>query len=304
MGEGAGYSKGYSAGYEEGIDTDAYQEGYDAGEAAGYEEGYTAGEADGFVAFSEYIRFKGTLDNLFAKNDVNNQLITNEQLKKMLTYNIKDYCTNKKSASHMFVNQRLITEIPEFDISGVTNLINLFGSAVNNSNASVFNNGGHPPLLDTSSAGNINFMFAGALCNDSFAYNNMTVVPLYDFRKVNSANGLFFKCKEIKEIPAFNFLILSEYSYSFNYANTDSTSDWLKGCSNLEKIHIVDIHYNFNISQSEVTKLDRGALVEIIGNLRDMTGSTAKTLKMGSTNMAKLTDEDIAVATAKNWTIA
>ena len=78
----------------------------------------------------------------------------------------------------------------------------------------------------------------------------------------------------------------------------------MSGCSNLERIHIVDIHYNFNISQSEVTKLDREALVEIIGNLRDMTGSTAKTLTMGATNMAKLTDEDIAVATAKNWTIA
>ena len=63
MGEGAGYSKGYNAGYDAGLDAEAYQEGYDDGKAAGYEEGYSAGEADGFVAFSEYIRFKGTLDS-------------------------------------------------------------------------------------------------------------------------------------------------------------------------------------------------------------------------------------------------
>lgn len=300
MGEGSGYDEGYKAGEES---STAYQDGYSAGETAGYEEGYTAGESSGYMAFSDYVRFKGSLDSLFAKNAYN-QFITNEQLKRMLTYNIKDYCTNKQSANYMFTNQRLITEISEFDISGVTNLINLFGSVANNGTAAVFNNGGHPPLLDTSSARNINFMFAGAPRNDSFAYNNMTVVPLYDFRNVNSADGLFFRCKEIKEIPAFNFSLLDVNSRSFNYANNSSTSDWLSGCSNLEKIHIVDIHYNFNISQAEVTKLNREALVEIIGNLRDMTGSTAKTLTMGSTNMAKLTTDDIAVATAKNWTIA
>lgn len=307
MGEGAGYNKGYSAGYDDGLDANAYQEGYDAGEAAGYATGYDTGYTEGAKVFVEYVRFKGTLKQLFAKTTSMNELpsyITNEQLKKMLLYNISDYCTDKKDASYMFLNQRYLTEIPEFNISGYTNLERLFGAVHSQGTFAIFNGGGHPPLLDTSSATNINFMFAGASNNDNYAYNNMTVVPLYDFRSVTKAGGLFFKCKELKEIPAFNFLAISDTAYTFNYANSNSTSDWLKGCSNLEKIHIVDIHYNFNISQVEVTKLDREALVEIIGNLRDMTGSTAKTLTMGATNMAKLTADDIAVATGKNWTIA
>ena len=277
---------------------------YAMGEGSGYDEGYKAGESSGYMAFSDYVRFIGSLDYLFSRNAVTRQFITNEQLKRMLTYNIKDYCTNKESAKCMFLNQYLITEIPEFDISGFTNLTNLFGGITTNGSAAVFNNGGHPPLLDTSSASNIDFMFAGIANNEPVSYNNMTVVPLYDFRNVTSARGLFFKCKEIKEIPAFNFSRLSEGSYAFSRANNHSTDDWLSGCSNLEKIHIVDIHYNFNISQSEVTKLDREALVEIIGNLRDMTGSSAKTLTMGATNLEKLTEDDIAVATDKNWTVA
>lgn len=304
MGEGAGYDEGYKAGE---ASSTAYQDGYTAGEAAGYATGYDAGYTDGAKAFGEYVRFRGTLKQLFAKTTSMNtfpSFITNEQLKKMLLYNISDYCTDKKDASCMFLNQRYLTEIPEFNISGYTNLERLFGAVHSQGTYALFNEGGHPPLLDTSSATNISFMFAGANNDHDYAYNNMTVVPLYDFRSVNTAAGLFFKCKELKEIPAFNFLAISDTTYTFSSANSSSTSDWLKGCSNLEKIHIVDIHYNFNISQVEVTKLDREALVEIIGNLRDMTGSTAKTLTMGATNMAKLTTDDIAVATAKNWTIA
>lgn len=59
---------------------------------------------------------------------------------------------------------------------------------------------------------------------------------------------------------------------------------------------------NFNIRYS--TQFDREALVEIINNCADLTGETAQTLTMGSTNLAKLTADDIAIATAKNWTLA
>ena len=54
---------------------------------------------------------------------------------------------------------------------------------------------------------------------------------------------------------------------------------------------------------SSSTKFTREALVEIIGNLKAQT-SGSKNLTMGSTNLAKLTDEDKAVATGKGWTLA
>ena len=64
---------------------------------------------------------------------------------------------------------------------------------------------------------------------------------------------------------------------------------------------MININANLNISSS--TKFTREALVEIIGNLKAQT-SGSKTLTMGSTNLAKLTDEDKAVATGKGWTLA
>ena len=50
-------------------------------------------------------------------------------------------------------------------------------------------------------------------------------------------------------------------------------------------------------------KLTRKSLRAVINGLADITGQTAQILTLGSVNIAKLTEEDIAVATAKNWTI-
>lgn len=51
-------------------------------------------------------------------------------------------------------------------------------------------------------------------------------------------------------------------------------------------------------------KIDRASLRALINGLKDLTGQTAKTLTLSATLKAKLTEEDIAIATAKNWTIA
>lgn len=56
----------------------------------------------------------------------------------------------------------------------------------------------------------------------------------------------------------------------------------------------LDIHYS--------TKFTREALLEIIGNLKTVTST--KKLTMGATNLAKLTEEDKAIATNKGWTLA
>ena len=77
-------------------------------------------------------------------------------------------------------------------------------------------------------------------------------------------------------------------------------TDMLKGCDKLEAVHIKNINANLDISSS--TKFTREALLEIIGNLKNVTET--KTLRMGSTNLAKLTNEDKAIATNKGWTLA
>lgn len=56
-----------------------------------------------------------------------------------------------------------------------------------------------------------------------------------------------------------------------------------------------DIQYAIN--------LDRASLRALINGLADLTGQTAQTLTLGKTLTAKLTEEDIAIAVNKNWTV-
>ena len=59
---------------------------------------------------------------------------------------------------------------------------------------------------------------------------------------------------------------------------------------------------SFNISNS--TLLSSSELVKIFNNLADLTNSSSQTLTLGTTLLAKLTDEEKAIATNKNWTLA
>lgn len=284
MGEGSGYDEGYKAGEES---STAYQDGYSAGEAAGYDEGYTDGAAS--VNSVKALIDVRDADNLFNASN-GSKLLTNEQLTNILKYNDTE---NATSAAGMFCEQSNLTSIPTFNTANITNMRLMFGCNAGNKNPCFFN-GGNAPLLNTSKVENIYYMF-GSRGNSS----KVNSIPLYDFTRVTNAMGLFCNCRNIKIIPAFNFSSLPTNWADFSVV---TSGGWIYNCTNIEEIHIVDIHYNMNIKAS--TKFTREALVEIIGNLRDMTGSTAKTLTMGSTNMAKLTTDDIAVATAKNWTIA
>ena len=83
-------------------------------------------------------------------------------------------------------------------------------------------------------------------------------------------------------------------------SNVTDMDSMFSNCSNLESIHMHGMKVSFDIHAS--TKFTREALVEILNNLATVT--TSKTLYMGSTNLAKLTDADKAIATGKGWRLS
>lgn len=66
--------------------------------------------------------------------------------------------------------------------------------------------------------------------------------------------------------------------------------------------------FNCNINVSYVTqyfhKLTAEVLVAMFEALKDLTGQTAKKITLGTKLLALLTEEQIAIATEKNWTVA
>ena len=136
------------------------------------------------------------------------------------------------------------------------------------------------PLLDTSKVTIMDTMFS--YCSQ------LTSVPLFDTSNVTSMHEMFSQCKRLTSVPSFDTSNVEDMGYMFD------------GCSNLETIHMINIGVSLDIHSS--TKFTREALLEIIGNLKTVT--TTKRLTMGATNLAKLTEEDKAIATNKGWTLA
>ena len=155
--------------------------------------------------------------------------------------------------------------------SDVTNMSYMFSNCSNLTSV---------PLFDTSKVTNMSYMFYGCL--------SLTSVPLFDTSKVTDMSSMFFNCSSLTSVPLFDTSKVTNMRFMFY------------GCSSLETISMINIGANLDISSS--TKFTREALLEIIGNLKTVTST--KTLTMGSTNLAKLTEEDKAIATNKGWTLA
>jgi surface protein len=125
--------------------------------------------------------------------------------------------------------------------------------------------------------------------------------------KVNSLFYLFSYCTSLKwlDITGWNVSNVTDYT-SFLYESRNIET--FVGDRTIEEVINDNIicfgglnRYIFLGSQRQ---LNRASLRAVINGLADLTGQTAQILEILPTNIAKLTNEDIAIATSKNWTLA
>ena len=122
-----------------------------------------------------------------------------------------------------------------------------------------------------------------------FGYcSSLESVPAFDTSKVESMGAMFYGCTSMKSVPAFDM------------SNVKSMGSMFSGCTSLKSVLMENIGYNLDISAS--TQFEASDLVVILNNLK--TVYQTRTLTMGATNLAKLTDEQKAIATNKGWTLA
>lgn len=132
-------------------------------------------------------------------------------------------------------------------------------------------------------------------------------VSNWDTRNVNDFNAVFRGCDALQKIDltrwdASNITSTGNYGM-FNQSGVisiigDYTIDDVVQ-NNISCLNGLTV----NVNTGNPTKINRASLRALINGLADLTGQTAQTLKIGNTNIAKLTEEDIAIATNKNWTI-
>ena len=94
---------------------------------------------------------------------------------------------------------------------------------------------------------------------------------------------MFYRCYQLTTVPALDVGKVTDMSGMFY------------NCTNLKSILMTNIGTDLTIAYS--TKFEREDLLVILNNLKTVTSATS--LHMGSTNLAKLTEEDKAIATNK-----
>ena len=140
------------------------------------------------------------------------------------------------------------------------------------------------PMIDTSKVTNFRSTWEGSMSLQTF--------PQFDL----SAGTLFISTWKDCNITVMPQLDLSN-GVNFNFA-------W-DGCHNLVNLGgFGAIKESIDLSDADVLNVD--SIMNVINQAADLNelGITGKTMTFGSTNLAKLTDAQKAVATSKGWSLA
>lgn len=170
------------------------------------------------------------------------------------------------------------------------------------------------PLINYALLENVDYMFS---------YTNLISANL-DFQKVLSANQLFYYCTALEEVH-FNGMKFNESLNGMFYACENLTTITGLQCGNVKSLLTTNTFFNctklenidglFNLGESFTSSptinlyhspLTRESCLNIFNTIYDFIGNGSKyraTLDLHQDVLAQLSEEDIAIATAKGWTI-
>ena len=214
----------------------------------------------------------------------------------------------------MFRNCHSLTSIPAINTSNVTNMYQMFYDCSSLTTI---------PLLDTSNVTDMGGMFHGC--------HSLTSVPQMDTSNVGDMGHMFYGCESIETI-SINVDNATDLSYMFcdcdnlktvefigssNYTSTDhmfhgcleletvsrlymggveSTTSMFRDCGSLKNLGKLD-YLMVDLDLSYCPNLTKESLMNVINGLSNVRSTTKLTI--GSVNLAKLTSEDVKIATDK-----
>lgn len=200
--------------------------------------------------------------------------------------------------SYMFYQCNKLTEVPLYNTSNGTDFSYMFSYCI--SLLSV-------PLFNTQNGKNFSFMFSSC--------NKIAIFPDINTSKGTNFSYMFSSCSSMINAPNINTNLGTNFNYMFSSCNklksvsisinnATSVSYMFSNCISLEQITFIGFIRISGLNLSSCPLKDGGASI-INNNLYDYSGSsTTYTLKLGATNLNKLTDEQKAIATNKGWTLS
>lgn len=212
----------------------------------------------------------------------------------------------------MFGNCENLKTIPLLDTRNVTNMAGMFSFCSNlktipkintakvtdmSTMFDVCKNLEEIPLLDTSNVTNMHEMFGNC--------ELLRTIPELNTVSVSSMPSMFINCSSIKDIPLLEAGSVTNVWQIFDGCELLEN---LGGLKNLGQAYSTTMTANdgwYSLVLSKCPLLTHDSLMNVINNLYDIKSKGVKpqTLQLGDTNKAKLTAEEIAIATNKGWNV-
>ena len=221
--------------------------------------------------------------------------------------------SSQTSYSAKFSNDYNLKYMPLVDTSNATDLIGCFNGC-----SSLI----YVPSLNTN-----NVTTLGSIFNRCYSLQK---VDLFNTSNVTSFSNVFEECRSIQEIPQFDTSNSTLFDNTFyncinlktipqlNFSKAENLNSMFNQCTNLINLGgFLNLgqaylttqsanYFKYRLILSNGTLLTHDSLMNVINGLYDIAtkGCNAQQLILGSTNLAKLTAEEIAIATNKGWSVS
>lgn len=198
-----------------------------------------------------------------------------------------------KTFNYFCAYDRMNNQLTGLDTSNGTNFENMFYQCMSLQTI---------PQLDTSNGTDFSSMF--------YQCTSLQTIPQLDTSNGTKFNNMFAQCESLKNVQLdtsngtsigtiFRYCNKLE-SVSLTTAKSDFSTAAFQNCTALTNLTIGE-GWAVSIYLTYSPNLTVESLHGMIENFADLTGATAKTFKVGETNLAKIDEEHIAMLQAKNW---
>lgn len=186
----------------------------------------------------------------------------------------KNWDDSQTGLMNRFRNDKNLIFMPKVDTSKANNMQSMFSNCTNLMQV---------PLLNTANVMHFDDMF--------YNCTSLTTIPQFDTTNLYSAQLMFGGCSKLVSLPLLDF------------TKAEQLRSMLLGCSELTDLKgFTNLSVSLDLSSSR--KLTADSIMNVINEAKDLSETGSATLTLGSTNISKLTEEQIAIASSKGWTLA
>ena len=247
----------------------------------------TDDNADGYSQVT--VETSGVDINDYFYNTISSGSQYGSGITKMIKRVISPVTIDGYSADYAFSGAFSLVEAPQINMGKARSMASMFQQCYKLETI---------PQIDTSNITNMSGCF--------YQCNRLTTVPISDTSKVTDMGIAFGYCQALTQIPKLNCVSVENIK---NLVAGDTNLKNIGGFENLGQAYSTTQSANYSYYELDLSpcqNLTHDSLMNVINNLYDIAtkGVKIQQLTIGSTNLAKLTAEEIAIATNKGWTVS